>query len=270
MSYENPAPQEHPSGQSPRDDANPAAPVQVRTRLPLYRPIVTYILLGLIVLVFIADFILERFTGQPIIFYLGAQVNSWVGAGEYWRLLSAIFLHGGLTHLAFNGWALYSLGRDIESFYSPLWFTAIYFVSGLAGNIAWYVLGADVPSVGASGAIFGLIGAEVAYFLRNRQLFGAFGRQRLGNLAVLIGINLFFGFTVPNINNYAHLGGLAAGFLLGFALSPGYVLTWSQEGYMTSRRLVDARSQGVRVIVVVLALIVLFALTFVGNQRWGV
>ncbi len=269
MSYDNPAPQEQPVGQAPNADANPAAQVRVRIRLPLSRPIVTYVLLVLIALVFIADFLLEQFTGQPIIFYLGAQVNSWVGAGEYWRLLSAIFLHGGLTHLAFNGWALYSLGRDIESLYGPLWFTAIYFISGLAGNIAWYVLGADVPSVGASGAIFGLIGAEVAYFLRNRQLFGAFGRQRLGNLAVLIAINLFFGFTVPNINNYAHLGGLVAGFLLGLVLSPGYVLTWSQDNYVTTRRIVDGQSQVVRVLVVLLALAILFGLTLVGNQLWA-
>jgi len=270
MSFEPPAPpHEQSSGQAPQAGASATAPVQVRIRLPLSRPIVTYVLLVLIALVFVADFLLEQLTGQPIIFYLGAQVNSWIGEGEYWRLLSAIFLHGGLTHLAFNGWALYSLGRDIESFYSPIWFTAIYFVSGLAGNVAWYVLGGESPSVGASGAIFGLIGAEVAYFVRNRQLFGAFGRQRLGNLAVLIGINLFFGFTVPNINNHAHLGGLAAGFLLGLVLSPGYVITWSQDGYVSTRRLVDGQSQIVRALVVLLALAVLAGLIVVGNQRWA-
>jgi rhomboid protease GluP len=256
-------------GEPPQADPLHTPVASARVRLPLSRPFVTYILLALIVLVFIADVALERLTGQPVVFYLGAQLNSWVGAGENWRLLSAIFLHGSLTHLAFNGWALYSLGRDIEAFYSPLWFTAIYFVSGLAGNLAWYLLGSDVPSVGASGAIFGLIGAEVAYFVRNRQLFGAFGRQRLGNLAVLIGINLVFGFTIPNINNYAHLGGLAAGFLLGLALAPGYALTSSQEGFATTRRLVDGRSQGVRVLIVLLALIILFGLTLVGNQRWA-
>ncbi len=86
--------------------------------------------------------------------YLGAQVNSWWG-GEYWRLFSSIFLHGLLTHLAFNGWALYSIGRDIEAFYGHRWFAAIYFLAGLAGNLAWYVLGRDGASVGASGAIFG-------------------------------------------------------------------------------------------------------------------
>jgi rhomboid protease GluP len=264
MSYQSPSPQEHPA------DVNPTAPAHVSIRLPLSRPIATYVLLALIVVVFVADFILEQLTGQPILFYLGAQVNSWVGAGEYWRLLSAIFLHGGLMHLAFNSWALYSLGRDIESFYGLLWFTVLFFISGLAGNIAWYVFGTDVPSIGASGAIFGLIGAEVAYFVRNRQLFGAFGRQRLGNLAILIGINLVFGFTVPNINNFAHLGGLTAGFLLGLGLSPGYTITASQEGYALSHRLVDTQSQRVRVLVVLLALIVLFALFLIGNQRWAV
>jgi len=238
-------------------------------RLPFSRPIVTYVLLGAIILVFIADIVFQQLTGSPVVAYLGAQVNSWVGAGEYWRLLASVFLHAGLTHLAFNGWALYSLGRDIESFYAPLWFTAIYFISGLAGSIAWYVLGSDSPSVGASGAIFGLIGAEVAYFVRNRQLFGAFGRQRLGNLAVLIGINLVFGFTVPNINNYAHIGGLIAGFLLGLALAPGYTVEWSLYGSAPTGTLVDSRPQGLRVLIVLLALAVLLGLTLVGNQRWA-
>lgn len=270
MSLKDPAP----TGEAIPPAANAATLAQESVRLPLARPIVTYILLAIIVVVFVADVALEQITGQPIVFILGAQINTWVGAGEYWRLLTSIFLHGGLTHLAFNSWALYVLGRDLESFYGHVWFTAIYVVSGLAGNVAWYVLGsnvaADVPSVGASGAIFGLIGAEVAYFMRNRAFFGAFGRQRLANLVVLIAINLVFGFAVPNINNFAHLGGLTAGFLLGLALAPRYAITWSQEGLFTTRSLVDVRPQGTRVIAVVAALLILFGLILVGNQRWAV
>jgi rhomboid protease GluP len=281
MSYEDPA--SLGQGQPPlakqsdgQEDSTHTTGVPVSVRLPFSRPVVTYVLLALIVLVFAADVVLEKITGSPIIFILGAQVNSWVAAGEYWRLFTAIFLHGSLTHLAFNGWALFSLGQDIESFDSPRWFTAIYLVSGLAGNVAWYVFGTDAPSVGASGAIFGLIGAEVAYFVRNRRIFGAFARQRLGTLAILIGVNLLFGFTVPNINNFAHLGGLTAGFLLGLVLSPRYALTWSppdgsepKAPYAPTGRWVDGQSQVGRVLAILLASAILFGLVLVGNHRWA-
>lgn len=246
----------------------PAAP-GIGVRLPLTKPVITYVVLGVIVAIFVADMIIGAVAGMPILSYLGAQINSWVGAGEYWRLFSSIFLHASLTHLAFNGWALYSIGRDIEAFYGHRWFAAIYFLAGLAGSLAWYVLGRDGASVGASGAIFGLIGAEVAFFLRNRALFGKFGSQRLSNLAVLIGINLLFGFTVPNINNHAHLGGLTAGFVLGFLLAPRYVVQWSYEGLAAAPLLVDTQSRTARVVVLVGAVVVLAVLVVLGNARWG-
>jgi len=237
--------------------------------LPLTKPVITYVVLGVIVVIFVADMIIGAVAGMPILSYLGAQINSWVGAGEYWRLFSSIFLHASLTHLAFNGWALYSIGRDIEAFYGHRWFAVIYFLAGLAGSLAWYVLGRDGASVGASGAIFGLIGAEVAFFLRNRELFGKFGSQRLSNLAVLIGINLLFGFTVPNINNHAHLGGLTAGFVLGFLLAPRYVVQWSYAGLAAAPLLVDTQSRTARVVVLVGAVVVLAVLVVLGNARWG-
>lgn len=239
-------------------------------RLPLGKPIVTYVLLAVIVLVFIADYVLAQFFGDRIVFILGAQWNEAIGAGWYWQLFTPIFLHSGLTHVAFNGYALLVIGRDTESFYRPRWFTAVYLLAGLAGNIAWYLLGSSDPSVGASGAIFGLIGAEAAFFVRNRKLFGAFGRQRLGNVAVMLAINLFLGFTIPNINNIAHLGGLIGGFLVGFGVAPSYAVEWSQDAFIPVRRLVDRRTTVQRVIVVLAALVILLALVLLGNQRWAV
>lgn len=251
--------------------ATPSVPpsASVGVRLPLTKPVITYVLLGLIVVIFVADVIIEQLAGVPLLSYLGAQINSWVAAGEYWRIFSSIFLHAGLTHLAFNGWALFSIGRDIEAFYGHRWFAAIYVLAGLAGSLAWYVLGRDGASVGASGAIFGLIGAEVAFFMRNRRLFGKLGSQRLSNLAVLIGINLVFGFTVPNINNHAHLGGLAAGFLLGFVLAPSYVVEWSYEGFAPAPRLVDKQSRGLRLVALAAAVAILAVLMVLGNLRWS-
>ncbi len=175
-----------------------------------------------------ADVLIEAVAGVPICRprRSGEQLG---GGGEYWRLLSSVFLHAGLTHLAFNGWALYSIGRDIEAFYGHRRFAVIYLFAGLAGSTAWYVLGGDGASVGASGDLRP-IGAEGAFFLRNRTLFGKFGSQRLSNLAVLIGINLLFGFTVLNINNHAHLEWTGGGLLLDFCWRR-YVVQWSYEGW---------------------------------------
>lgn len=262
----------HNTPDEPLDRAEESSSVEPRAgrmRLPIARPLVTYVLLGLIVLAFLADLATAELLGGQIVSYLGAQVNSWIGEGEYWRLFTAIFLHAGITHLAFNAYALFSLGRDVEGFYGHGWFLVIYLLAGLAGSSAWYALGSDVPSVGASGAIFGLIGAEAAFFVRNRRLFGSFARERLGNLGVLIAINLVFGFTVPNINNIAHLGGLAAGFLLGLLITPAYALAAPDYGLTDRRELVDTRTSLQRTLAVGLGLFVLLVLVFAGVQRWG-
>ncbi|MGE5603511.1 MAG: rhomboid family intramembrane serine protease [Nitrososphaerales archaeon] len=239
--------------------------------MPIARPKVTYVLLGVILLVFVADLVVTQLTGDRIVFILGAQWNQAVAAGWYWQLLTSTFLHAGLTHLAFNAYALYILGRDIEGLYGSLWFTVLYFLAGLGGSVAWYLLGTNEPSVGASGAIFGLIGAEAAFFLRNRQLFGAFGRQRLINVAVLLVINFALGFTIPNVNYIAHLGGLVTGFLIGMVLTPSYALTWSQDTLgMSQQRLLDTRTNRQRVLAAAVALVILLALVVAGNPHWAV
>ncbi len=266
MSY---GPPQLPSGEhAPEQSPAPGGPGS-GVRLPLARPVVTYVLLGILVLVFVADAVLTQVTGQRIVFLLGAQWNELVAAGQYWQLLTAIFLHAGLTHLAFNAYALFILGRDIESLYGSLWFTVVYLLAGLGGSVAWYLLGSSDPSVGASGAIFGLMGAEAAFFVRNQQLFGAFGRQRLKNVAVLLAINFVLGFTIPNVNYIAHLGGLVTGFLVGLVLAPRYEVDWSQNGYGTAPRLVDAHTTRQRLFVTALTLLILLGLVIVGNRRWA-
>lgn len=240
-----------------------------RISLPLARPRLTFVLLALIAAAFGAEMIAGGSTDGEVLVRLGAQVNPLVASGEPWRLLTAMFLHIGLQHIAFNAWALFSLGRDVEAFYGPLWFVAIYAVAGLCGNVAYYLLGQDGISAGASGAIFGLIGAELAFFLSNRALFGRFGRERLANLAVLIGINLIFGFTVPGINNIAHLGGLVGGATLGLVLAPRYRVTWVQTENRITGRLRDMRAPGVRVIAVAVAVVLLALGFYVGQKVWA-
>ena len=250
-------------------DARPAAP---SVRLPLAKPVVTNVLLGLVALSFLVEVIVGRsVTDIPTAASIttGAQVNSLIAGGDYWRLLSAMFLHAGLMHLAFNGWALFSVGRDMESLLGSGWFIAIYLLSGLAGNVAYYLLGPNVPSLGASGAIFGLIGAEAAFFLCNRPLLGRFGRQRLGNLAIMIGINLVFGFTVPGINNFAHLGGLLTGFVLGWILAPRYQVEWALVGVEPIGRMRDRTPQNWRWLGIAAVTLLLLVGLWLGNRRWA-
>ncbi len=249
-----------------------APPVRQGARLPLARPIVTNILLGAIVLAYILETIASGLdpinTNILAAVNLGAQVNAYVAQGQYWRLFASLFLHFGIMHIAFNGWALYVLGREVEALYGSARFTVIYFLTGLFGNVAFYCLGGPfIPSAGASGAIFGVVGAEIAFFYRNRRLLGGMSQQRLRTLFILVGINLVFGFTVAGINNIAHMGGLISGLLLGLALTPRYSVQW--EGFVPAPRLVDGNPTAYRVIAPLVGLLLLVAGVRLGDQRWA-
>jgi rhomboid protease GluP len=147
----------------------------------------------------------------------GANFGPAIRAGEYYRLVTSMFLHGGLLHLALNGWALYQLGALFELLVGSPRMLLVYFVTGIAGSLvsAWF---SQVPSVGASGAIFGLLGALIAFLLRRRGALTPQGKSILMQLVFWAVINVFFGFSTPGIDNSAHLGGCAAGLLLGFTL----------------------------------------------------
>ena len=139
--------------------------------------------------------------------------------------------------------------------------------------MAFYLLGAPQTAVtvsaGASGAIFGIIGAELAYWVRNRKLFGAFSKQRLLNLAMLIGINLVFGFTIPGINNLAHMGGLVSGFLMAILLAPRYEVNWTWVGLSATPELIDRNPTWIQIAVVAVAVLLIIAGLVVGDQRWA-
>ena len=142
--------------------------------------------------------------------------------GEYWRLITPIFLHGSLLHFFFNMYALYNLGREVESFIGPVRFALLFFYSGVAGSV-FSLLFTPNPSVGASGAIFGLIGAQAVFLYRHRQLFGERGRRGLQQIIVIALINLAIGLQ-GNIDNWAHLGGLLGGLAGGWALAPRWTV----------------------------------------------
>ncbi len=151
---------------------------------------------------------------------LGAMFGPLIANGEYWRLSTAMFLHAGIPHFAFNCLALFIFGPQVEHYYGRFRFAVIYLLSGLSSSVASYLLNSITIGVGASGAIFGVIGALAAFLLVQRRVLGEMSRATLYGLALMTAINLAYGLATPGIDNWAHIGGLAAGFLLGLVLAP--------------------------------------------------
>ena len=157
-------------------------------------------------------------------FELFALDKAAVAAGEYWRLVTVVLVHGGLMHLAFNMYALYIVGPIVESMYGRLVFLGVYLLTAALGSVGSYLF-VPAPSVGASGAIFGLFGALLVASRVHRPLLGRQARSLTGPIAILIAFNLALGFGLGaglgvNIDNAAHVGGLIAGAWLGLALLP--------------------------------------------------
>jgi membrane associated rhomboid family serine protease len=139
--------------------------------------------------------------------------------GEWWRLLSSMFLHAGLIHLGLNSYVLWIFGVEIERQIGRLVTLAVFLVTGVfAGATSFAFAPGYTIAVGASGAIFGLVGAFVAYNYLRRQHVMAQARLR-GALTMLL-INLVIGFSIPGIDWRAHVGGLVAGLVAGFAVDP--------------------------------------------------
>lgn len=145
-----------------------------------------------------------------------------VAQAEYWRLFTALFLHGGFLHLGFNLFALYVLGPPLERAIGTTRFAACYLISGLAssaGVVALTVTGlVQVAQViGASGCIMGVVGAWAGFLLRNRH--APLAKQRLANIALIVAIQIAFDLSTPQVSMAAHMCGLVAGFFLGLILA---------------------------------------------------
>jgi membrane associated rhomboid family serine protease len=153
-----------------------------------------------------------------------------VAAGEWWRLLSVTLVHGGILHLAMNMYALFLVGPLVERIYGWKVFALMYALCAIAGSVGSYLLGdPTAPSVGASGAIFGLFGVLLAASRIHDPVLDRQGRALVGQIGGLIVLNLIIGFGAVgvgiNIDNNAHVGGLLAGMWLGFVLVPRNVRT---------------------------------------------
>ncbi|WP_461207689.1 rhomboid family intramembrane serine protease [Clostridium sp. DL1XJH146] len=150
-----------------------------------------------------------------VLVVFGAKVNSLIEKGQYYRLITAAFLHGGILHLLVNMYALRALGPLVERVYGRNKFIAIYFVAGIVGNIFSYSFVHNSLSVGASGAIFGLLGATLIYAYKMRSKIGT---GFVYNIISVIILNVVIGFTLPNIDTFGHLGGFVGGTLIALAI----------------------------------------------------
>jgi membrane associated rhomboid family serine protease len=196
----------------------PSPPRPRSIPIPGVRPIWTYVILAATTLVFLAQTILgDSFT------YYGLKINELILQGEYWRLITPIFFHSGILHFFFNMYALYNIGPQIERSLGHRLFLMIYFFSGLFGVIASFRFSA-APSLGASGAIFGLIGALAVFLFRHSRLFGSVGRSMLYNVLFIIVLNLFIS-TLPSIDIWGHIGGLISGLVLTWVLGPIWIIS---------------------------------------------
>ena len=181
-----------------------------------------------LILVNVLAFLLEIFVGgwndPEVLHRIGAvEPDAVVAQGEYWRLFTALFLHGGFLHLAFNLFALYVLGPPLERSIGTIRFLACYLISGLAssaGVVALTVIGlVQVAQViGASGCIMGVVGAWAGLLLRHRH--APFAKQRLANIGLIVAIQIAFDLSTPQVSMAAHMCGLVAGFFLGLILAP--------------------------------------------------
>lgn len=186
---------------------------------------ISHILLALNALVFV----IQTFSG-PEMLMAGAKVNSAIAAGEYYRLVSPMFLHGSITHLMVNSFSLHSTGPSVESWFGKKRFLSLYLASGVAGNLLSYAF-TPTPSVGASGAIFGLVGATVVILGRHRKMLGPRAKRGLQSLAYIVLMNFGMGMTPGSrVDNFGHLGGLLGGIAFSYLAGPRLVARRTTSG----------------------------------------
>lgn len=180
------------------------------------RIIVTYIIIGILIAIYAYEFLFNQKDALNDMFAVfGPYIR---GYHEYYRLITGTLLHGNIVHLLTNCYALYIVGKQIESFYGKGKMLIIYIFSGLCGSLLSISL-SEYASVGASGAIFGLMGSLLYFGYYYRVYLGSTWKN---NILPVIVLNLILGFIVPGIDYFAHIGGLIGGILISMALGLKY------------------------------------------------
>ncbi|NQU30384.1 MAG: rhomboid family intramembrane serine protease [Anaerolineae bacterium] len=217
--------------------AEETPPQAVNIALPSVLPRVTYAIIGVTIFVYLLQMASQFFfSGADYPAFMGMKINEAILAGQIWRLITPVLLHGSLLHIGFNMYALFAIGAGMESRMGHLRFLMLYLVSGFAGNVfSFYFTGAN--SLGASTAVFGLLAAEGVFLYLNKGLFGQRAQRALRNIVMVAGVNLFIGLS-PGIDNWGHIGGLLGGLIFAWFGGP----RWEVKGIYPLVQVVDRRS----------------------------
>jgi len=175
------------------------------------QPIVTYIIMAICIILFILMELSGGSTNSQILLKYGANLDVLVKNGEYYRLFTCIFLHVGIMHLLCNMYSLYIIGREVENLFGKIKYIIIFILSGIFGSIMSLAFTHNTISAGASGAIFGLLGALLYFGMHYRTYLGEAIKR---SIIPIIVVNLIIGFFAEGIDLAAHIGGLVGGVLV--------------------------------------------------------
>lgn len=189
-------------------------------------PYITYGLIIINIILFMCMYLFGSGSEDNItLLKFGALQSNLVRTGDYYRLITSAFLHIGIIHLAFNCYALYVIGSQLESFFGKIRYLIIYLVSAVCGNLLSIVF-SNYISAGASGAIFGLLGALLYFGYHYRIYLGTVMKSQIVPLIIM---NLFIGLLLPGIDMAAHIGGLIGGLFIAIAVGIKYKTTQSER-----------------------------------------
>jgi rhomboid protease GluP len=244
-------------------ESNYPPPQSARLELPQSVPYVTYAILGLTVLVYLAQMLSEALLGGDLPAYFGMKINEFIVAGQLWRLFTPALLHGSILHIGFNMYALIIFGTGLERFFGHGRFLLLYLAGAFAGNVFSFLITPN-PSLGASTAVFGLIGAQAVFLYRHRELFGDQARSSLQSILFIAGINFVIGLQ-PGIDNWGHLGGLLGGLIFAWFGGPKLVV----EGLYPLLQIKDEHGNIQAATATLIVLFIFGALTIIGMGAFG-
>ncbi|MCU0512525.1 MAG: rhomboid family intramembrane serine protease [Anaerolineae bacterium] len=187
------------------------------------RPYLTYGLIAVNVLLFLLRFV---DASAALSLFQAGMIDAYaiLRQGELWRLFTGMFLHGSEAHIVMNMLSLYYVGSNVEALFGWRRYALVYFLGGLAGSLLHIFFDAASPAVGASGAIFALVAAEIFYLRQNRHLYGRSIREQYRTLVVVAGMNLLAGLVASGVSFWGHAGGFLGGLALALAISPLYIV----------------------------------------------
>lgn len=238
-------------------------PQSARVALPQSVPYVTYVILGLTVLVYLAQMLSEVVFGTDVPAYFGMKINQFIVNGELWRLFTPALLHGSILHIGFNMYALVVIGSGLERFFGHGRYLGLYLAGAFAGNVFSFLLTPN-PSLGASTAVFGLLGAQGLFLYRHRELFGGQARSALQSVLFIAGVNFVIGLQ-PGIDNWGHLGGLLGGLMFTWFGGPKLIV----EGVYPYFQLTDEHGNIQAATAALIVLFIFGVLAFLGIRGYG-